>query len=81
MKIELTRQSNDLEIYIEGQCVKINEYYKKSALSFIFKRRDRQRIQHELHILSGWLAPAIHIKSILSAADALQDGWRATGSL
>lgn len=81
MKIELTRQSQDLEICIEEKCVRFHNYYKKSALSLLFKRRDRMRIQYDLYMTSGWLAPAIHIKSILSAADALQDGWKATGSL
>ncbi len=81
MNIELARHSDDLAICIDEQCVSIPRYYRKPALYFMVKRRDRLRLQHELHTMSGWLLPALHINAILAAADSLRDGWTATARI
>ncbi|QTP59569.1 hypothetical protein HNO53_13080 [Billgrantia antri] len=81
MMIELKRHGESLTIYVDDACLKVPDYYAKKPFACLTRCQRREQLQHDLHMASGWLAPAIHIDAILAAADALNDGWTAKGEI
>ena len=78
----LSRQKNNLEIRTNGQCLVISEYYKRPLLftldparSLFSKRRSTlYHLQHQLHMMTGWLGTAVHAKRVLYEAKKMKDG-------
>lgn len=80
--IQLSRRKKDLEIRTNGQCLVISEYYQRPRLftldptrSLFTKRRSTlYQLQHQLHMMTGWLGMAVHAKRVLYVAREMKDG-------
>jgi hypothetical protein len=80
--IYLSRRKNDLEILANGQCLLIDGYYHRPRLftldprrSVFTKRRSTLfHLQHQLHMMTGWLGMAVHAKRVLYEAEKMRDG-------
>lgn len=80
--IYLSREKNNLTIHAHGQRLEINGYYQRPRLftldptrSLFTKRRcTLYQLQHQMHMMTGWLGMAIHAQRVLSMARKMKDG-------
>lgn len=82
IKIRIKREANDLEIHAGGQRLVIPGHYQHPRLftldpmrSRFSKRRSTLfHLQHQLHMMTGWLGMAMHAERVLHEAKGMKDG-------
>jgi hypothetical protein len=80
--IRLTRKGDDLEVCVNRQCVVLHEHYQYPRLFtldpirslFSKRRRTLFFLQHQLHMMTGWLSMSMHAERVLLEARDMRDG-------
>lgn len=80
--IQLSQKVDDLEICIDGQCLALREYHQRPRLLTldpmrILLSKHRSKVvdlQHQLHMLTGWLGMAMNAVRALWEAKKIRVG-------